>query len=133
MSTVKLSSRLSTRVALPRATAVLICECWSSEMSLFCRILSDVLPDGTLLGSRLICDCAAANPPNPTTATMATVANNLFLISALPCSPAKLSRDFLDREMPLLDLCDVLTGSACVYVLASSPEIGTKFPERFFG
>jgi hypothetical protein len=37
--------------------------------------------------------------------------------------------------MPLLDSCHVLTGStpvASVHVLASSPEIGTKFPEVFF-
>jgi hypothetical protein len=37
--------------------------------------------------------------------------------------------------MPLLDSCHVLTGStpvASVHVLASSPQIGTKFPEVFF-
>ena len=35
--------------------------------------------------------------------------------------------------MPLLDSCHVLTGSTrlLVHVLASSPEIGTKFPEVF--
>src|SRR5512133_1228187 len=83
METQKLISRLSTRGLLPRAMAVLICECWSSDSCgapLFSWIVSDVVPGGTL---QSVCDCAAANPPNPTTAATATVANNLFLISAL--------------------------------------------------
>src|ERR1700720_3652563 len=74
-------------------------------------LFSCVGPDVALFDSPPICDCAAANPPNPTTAATATVANNLFLISALLCSPVKPSRGFSDHEMPLLDSCHVLTGS----------------------
>src|SRR5947207_6457354 len=99
METQKLISRLSTRGLLPRAMPVLICECWSSDSCgapLFSWIVSDVVPGGTL---QSVCDCAGANPPNPTTAATATVANNLFLISALLCSPAKLSRALSDHEM----------------------------------
>jgi hypothetical protein len=72
-------------------------------------LFSWVAPDVALFDSPPICDWAAANPPNPTTAATATVANNLFLIAALLCSPAKLSRGLSLHEVPLLDSCHVLT------------------------
>jgi hypothetical protein len=87
-----------------------------------------------LFGSLPICDCAAASPPNPTTAATATVANNLFLISALLRSPAKLSRGFFGSRNAITRLMPCahrLNAVASVHVLASSPEIGTKFPEVF--
>src|SRR4029453_6072120 len=60
--------------------------------------------------------CARDPPPNPTTAATATIANNLFLISALLRSPGKLSRGFSDHEMWLLHSCHVHADQARLHV-----------------
>src|SRR5215467_2415302 len=49
-------------------------------------LFSCVAPDIDL-GSPPVCDCAAATPPNPTTAATATVANNLLFMLLSSCSP----------------------------------------------
>ena len=99
---------------------------------LFSWVVPEVAPDVALFDSPPVCDCAAAKPPNPTTAATATVANNLFLISVLLC----LSRNAEPRPSALTKCRSRLT--PCAYpaqragdcgVPVSSVPIGFNFLE----
>src|SRR5262249_54340002 len=86
-----------------------------------------------LLDSPPICDCAAANPPNPTTAATATVANNLFLIFCSPLFSRRkdeprlfASRNTVTRLMPRASWGQRGWDFG---VPESSSEIGVEFAE----